>query len=251
MSASSTSSTSTSDGLKPLPDGTGPPSVVRIWAGDTTHVPLSDPYRAMRTETLLRRVALARARGDWRSARAEWEACVARARVRVASVVDRHYEGDDDHEDVVQEALVRGGRSLVENLDDLGEPAFFAAMVQCAKYQCLDSNRSYRARKRHEAGSLDAGGRSDDETAAGRQDRLTAGEALERARRDEEARDASRRIDEALPRLRDPRARRIITYDRLGSLPDSQLAEAIGTSVANVQQIRSRALKELRGLIEA
>ena len=66
-------------------------------------------------------------------------------RVRVVNVVDRYVAKGwiprDDHEDLVQEALWRGGRSLVESLHSLSADSFFAAMVTVADYQCRDTAR--------------------------------------------------------------------------------------------------------------
>ena len=55
---------------------------------------------------------------------------------------------------------------------------------------------------------------------------------------------------ELIPRLRDVRARKLLTLQRLG-VADARIATQLDVSVANVQTIRSRALKELRGLIDS
>jgi RNA polymerase sigma factor (sigma-70 family) len=211
---------------------------------------VSDRYRKLSTDLLLRRVAAARAAGDWTAARGEWEACITRARERVENVVRGRY-GGEDREAVVQEALLRGSTKLIENLDRLDENAFFAAMVRVAYFQAHDSWRSEAAYRVHVAGSLDQpAANNPDDDAPGRFAKQEAREAHERAWRDEEATDAARRIQEAIEKLPDPRARKILTYDRLGGRTDAQIAEELGISVANVQTIRSRSLKRLRGLIE-
>jgi RNA polymerase sigma factor (sigma-70 family) len=211
---------------------------------------VSDRYRKLSTDLLLRRVAVARAAGDWTAARGEWEACVARARERVENVVRARYHGEDA-DAVVQEALLRGSTKLVENLDRLDANTFFAAMVKVAWYQSQDSWRAEKAHRENVAGSLDQpAGNDPEDDAPGRFAKLQAREAHERARRGEEVADAARRVDEAIARLTDPRARKILTHDRLGGRTDAQIAEELGISVANVQTIRSRSLKKLRGLIE-
>ena len=98
---------------------------------------MSEEFRKIPTETLLRRVDAARAQGDWTTARREWEACIARARNRVVVVVDRYVYAkrwivEADHEDTVQDALIRAGRSLVHSLESLSEDSFFAAVVTVA-----------------------------------------------------------------------------------------------------------------------
>ena len=211
---------------------------------------MSDSFRKIRTDMLLRRVALARARGNWREAQGEWEACIARARERVEVVVSRHSWGNDA-DLVVQLALNRGAEKLVENLDRLDENTFFAGMVRAAKFQCLDTLRAEKARRDHEGGSLDASAdwKSGDHSGPGVYDKQIARDAEEDARRREEILAASALCDELIPQLRDDRAQKLLTMQRLG-LKDPQIAEELGVQVGNLHQIRSRALKELRGLIE-
>jgi DNA-directed RNA polymerase specialized sigma24 family protein len=73
--------------------------------------------------------------------------------------------------------------------------------------------------------------------------------AAERWRRDDEIRAAAATLDDLIPRLRDKRARKLLMLQRLG-VQDSEIARQLGISLANVHTIRSRALKELRGLID-
>jgi len=212
-------------------------------------VPVNDKFRTASIATLLRRVERARAGGDWTRAREEWEACLARARERVENVVGRRYKGDDP-EAVVQEALIRAGAALVVNLDKLDPDAFFAAMVTLARYQCMDTNRSEQARRRHEPGSVDAPASWGDPDGAGRYDREAAQWDRERAERLEEIADVAERVHDAIARLRDPRAKQIIASDLDGGVTDDALAATLGITTANLQQIRSRAVRELRGLID-
>ena len=213
---------------------------------------MSDQYRKLPTETLLRRVASARAAGDWTAARGEWEACIARARERVVNVVETYVAKGwiprDMKEDVVQEALIRGARRLVRNLDSLAPDAFFAAMVRVAEFQCRDEGRRVMRREQHERSLDEPAGWSDDES-AGRYDAALNREATSGWERAEDARDADRLFDELVPQLKNARARRIILMQRLG-IKDAQIAAELDISVANVHTIRSRALKELRGLID-
>jgi len=214
----------------------------------------TDEFRTVPTAKLLARVATARADGDWRAASAEWWSCIARARERVASVVDRYvakgWIPKSQHADAVQEALIRGARRLVENLEDLGENAFFAGMVQVAKYQCMDHAEAEMKRQMRER-SLDdpAPGRDEDEQ-RGRYDAALAKQARNDWERSLGAHDLQRLFDDLIPQLRDPRAQEIVEADRSGGPTDDEFAERLGTSTNNVQQIRSRAYKELRGLID-
>jgi RNA polymerase sigma factor (sigma-70 family) len=214
---------------------------------------VSDTYRTIPTGTLLQRVARARAAGDWRIAEDEWHACIARAHERVVTVVDRYvakgWIAASDRDDVAQDALLRGARALVENLDSLQEGAFFAGMVQCAKFQALDAARKHIRREQH-VKPLDAPSSwSEPDREQGRYDAAAHRAAEEHWRREDEIRAAAATLDELIPRLRDVRARKLLTLQRLG-VPDAQIATELGISVANAQTIRSRALKELRGLID-
>jgi RNA polymerase sigma factor (sigma-70 family) len=216
---------------------------------------LSDPYRTLPTQTLLRRVAVARARGDWTQARPEWHACIARAKPRVEAIVDiqvaRALVPSAERDDVVQEALNRVARRLVHSLDKLTEDSFLSSVVTATKLQCIDHHRRRKVATRGEAGSLDErAGWAEGESDRGRFDKAVAEQSTLEARREEEQIEAERAIADAIPRLNDPRARAILMADRVGSIPDDELARQLGVSTTNLYKIRSRALVELRGLIE-
>jgi RNA polymerase sigma factor (sigma-70 family) len=219
---------------------------------------VSDQFRKIPTDKLLRRVAEARAAGDWTAARSEWEACIARARERVVFVVDKYvyvkrWIPQSDHEDTVQDALIRAGKALVENMDSLGEDAFFAAVVQVAKYQCMDDARKHMRREQHEK-ALDEPVSSDAAEQRGRHDDAITAQATSDWQRDLRAVEVREALNRALSKLSE-KERVIVTAKHLG-LTDEELAERFETSVNNVQQLRSRALrklrenKELRGLID-
>ena len=202
---------------------------------------------------LLQRVAVARRRGDWTAARGEWEACIARSRERVVVVVDRYVRRgwipDGDREDTVQKALLRAGRALIVNLDKLDEPAFFAGVVRCADFQCRDDARRQVRREQHEK-PLDARSSwNDDEDSGGRYDTELGVIATDGWNRDREIREAGAWVDELVAQLPDERDRKLLTLQRLG-LTDAAIADELGTSVGNVYQLRTRALKKLRGLID-
>lgn len=202
---------------------------------------------------LLQRVAVARAAGDWRAARGEWEACITRARERVENVVDGYvvkgWIPRDESEDVVQDTLIRAGRRLVETLDRLDENAFFASMVRAADFQCRDEGRKQMRRQMKEKPLDQPSSRGDDGDATGRFAADEARQAEEQWLRDAEVRQAGKDVDDLIPRLRDPRAQKILTLQRLGH-KDPAIAEELGLSMVNLYKIRSRALMELRGLID-
>jgi RNA polymerase sigma factor (sigma-70 family) len=201
---------------------------------------LPDPFRNVPTEALLQRVADARESGDWTAARGEWEACIARARERVVNVVDRYVAKGwiprADHEDVVQEALIRGARSLVVNLRSLSADAFFAAMVRCADFQCRDVGRKVMRREQHER-------------AADPPEDWRPGDAGWSWQREQDLRETGALLDDLIAQLPDVRAQKLLVLQRLG-VGDAEIAGQLGISIANVHTIRSRALKHLRGLMD-
>jgi RNA polymerase sigma factor (sigma-70 family) len=215
----------------------------------------TDEFRKIPTAKLLARVAQARADGNWRTASPEWWSCIARAKERVVNVVDRYVAKGwiprDQHGDVVQEALIRGARRLVENLEDLGENAFFAAMVQVAKFQCMDSAEAEMHRQMREK-SLDRPASWAEDADEGTSQYQGALDKAARTgwERDFDARELRRQLDQLIPNLKDLRAREIVAADLDGGPTDAEFAEQFDTSVNNIQQIRSRAYKELRGLID-
>ena len=185
-------------------------------------------------------------------------ACVTRARERVVNVVDRYVYAkrwilESDHEDTVQEALIRAGRSLVTSLDSLSEDSFFAAVVTVADFQCRDNGRKQMRREQNEK-ALDEHASADPDDQRGRQDPEIAKRATGDWHRDHRALDAGDALRRALAQLTE-KERAVVMGPNLG-VADDELAARFETSVNNVQQIRSRAHgklrqnKELRGLID-
>lgn len=213
---------------------------------------MPDSFRTTPTRVLLGRVAAARAAGDWTTARAEWEACVVRARERVVVVVDRYvargWIRPSDAEDTVQDALLRAMRRLVETLDSLDEGAFYAGVATCAGFQCQDAARRQMKHEMKEK-SLDAASWGEDGEARGRYEGAFGRAASEAWEREQAALDATSDLDALCARLRDERARKIFMLKRLGQ-EDPRIAEELGISVANVHTIRSRALREMKGMID-
>ena len=218
----------------------------------------TDEFRMVPTGKLLARVARARDAGDWRDAAPEWWACIARAKARVVYVVEgRALRGlipRSRVDDLVQETLIRGARRLVVNLADLSEDAFFAAMVMVAKRECQTEGQKHKAAKGTTTSLDQPSGRSDDDDPAF--DQLTAKEAARAWELGNRHRELAQAFDRLIPQLRDERARAILTADRVGGVSDDDLADQLGITKPNLQQIRSRALRELaqnqelRGLID-
>jgi RNA polymerase sigma factor (sigma-70 family) len=201
----------------------------------TDQVP--DAFRHVPVSTLLKQVAHARAAGDWRTARPQWEACIARAKPRVEMVVDRYvakgWIRPADRDDVVQNALIRAHRKLVENLDSLEEHVFFAAVIKAADFQCRDDARKDLKRRQRSA----------------HEDAAEAAESRQRWDREEEIRAANELVDDLMRRLPNDRQRRFVALQRLGT-SDADIAADLGVTMDNLYQIRSRTLKALGGLID-
>ena len=213
----------------------------------TGSVPMPD-LRTLPTETLLRRVAVARRRGDVLAARAEWEACCMRAvaRVRTVVAVYRTVHGDRvalaDRDSVVWEAIERACRRMIHTLDQLDERSFGAAMATCAENACKDHFRRLGAAQRHQAGSLDA------DDFAFSPDLARAAEA--QAEEDERAFAARVRVEAALPQLKNVNRRRAVELRERG-LEYEEIAKVLGVSRDNAYQLYSRGLRDLRKLMEA
>lgn len=218
---------------------------------------VSDEFRKIPTAKLLQRVAEARDAGELDRVRGEWWACIARARARVEFQVDKAIHVKrlfpaSERDDVVQKALERGARRLIQTLDDLSEGAFFAAMIKVAIFTCQDEGRAHVARDKHRGRSLDeAVGDEDGQTL---QDHLTEKQARREWDEVTTAGEYGEVIKRALGELSERERFVILAWQ--GGISDDGVAEHLQTSPNNVQQIRSRTLRklskntELRGLIE-
>jgi DNA-directed RNA polymerase specialized sigma24 family protein len=214
---------------------------------------MNDPYRKLPLRLLLQRVAKARRDGDWRAARGEWEACVIRMRPRVELVVDdyvrRGLVPSSERDPLVWMAIERATRRLVENLEVLEEKTFIAAVATCADFTCRDAGRKHARKVRREV-SIDATGTSADGDGFNYFDSLLKDVTEQLWLRGGEIREADERIDKAIARLGNERAKKLFTLQRLG-IPDAEIARQLGVEIGNLYQIRSRSLRELRGLIDS
>ena len=220
---------------------------------------MSESFRKIPVSELLRRVAAARAAGDWKTAKGEWWASIARAIPRVEFKVDyfvhRKLVPSHRRDDLVQESLKVAARRLVHNLDKLDdEDAFFAAVVTATTFVCKTEGRNYK-RDKQRMRSLDATtvGPDGDEVPAG-----MYGEIADQATASWQAEMDSLELGEALGRA----LRTLTEKERAAFLgphvgvSDAELAHHFKTSPNNIQQIRSRTIrklaqnKELRGLID-
>lgn len=150
-----------------------------------------------------------------------------------------------DREDVVQQAYERCLAKLAENFNGSTAAEFRAALKSCVQYTCMDHCRRVMRREMGLAGSLDETVGTAEGDQLGRFD-----EALARiATRIEDGRfDAAMSLDavgQALGELANEDMRTVIRLTMEG-YSSKEIAAAIDKSVANVDQLRSRGMRELR-----
>lgn len=196
------------------------------------------------TDFLLRRVAAARAAGDVEAARGDWETCVIRAtaRVRIVVAAYRTTFGDpipaNDRDIVVNDAMERACRRMINTFEKFNETSFMAGMAGCAENACHDHIRRIGAVQRGLAGSLDDPDRPEPLAAA-----------LARAEDDERAFEAAHRVASALERMENGARRRAVELREEG-YEYSEIADTMSVSVANAYQLVSRGKRDLRDLME-
>lgn len=220
--------------------------------------PASDPtavgdLQGMSDEQLVGVFARARDDGDRVRARAAWELLVVRSVDRVRTVVRAfRFPGHpsvtiprDEVEDVTQDALLRVLRKLTLRGSSIGE--FRAAVVTVARYQCQDHCRAAMSRDKHLAGSLedtyegDEGPVSRFNAALGR-----LGGA--RRDRDEAARDDLFLLRAVLPELASEDQRAVLRLTMEGH-SSREIADTLGFTPANVDQLRKRGIDNLRRML--
>lgn len=154
-----------------------------------------------------------------------------------------------DREDVVQQAHERCLERLARNFRGTTAAEFRAALKTCVAYTCMDHCRAVMRREKGLAGSIDDTTTTEDGDELGRFDRALA----ELAARMEDGRfGASLDVDaigRALARVSNEDMRTVIRLT-LEGYSSKEIAERIGKSVSNVDQLRSRGIRELKGLLE-
>lgn len=153
-----------------------------------------------------------------------------------------------DREDVVQLAHERCLQRLMENFRGTTAAEFRAALKTCVRYTCMDHCRAAMRREQGLAGSIDEPAPGTD----GDLGRLDAAIGALEQRLQEGRFDAAHDLDavgRALARVRSEDMRAVIRLTIEG-YSSKEIAERLGKGQANVDQLRSRGMRELRGYLD-
>jgi len=200
------------------------------------------------------RVALAERQGDERLAVAAWEELIIRSLGRIRKMVQAfRFPGKGDvripresADDLVQLVYLRARRMLKRH-ETATVAGFRAALNTCVRNTCMDWCRAELNVDKHHAGSLDEVVKDDQGVEHGRYDRDLASAAGHSWTEDVDAvLDASDWVAGRLGALKNPHQRRVLEMTFLEERRVPEIASELETSVANVHQLRSRGLRELR-----
>lgn len=214
-------------------------------------------------EELLRLLVISRDgnRTQTRKAQAAWKALVARDidRIRGIASAFRFPENasvrvaPDDVDAVTQDAYIRLAEIAFKG-ESVGE--YRALMRTCVRFECMDHCRAELAVDRQRAGSFDEEVETGDGDTRARYDAELA--ELERRRLAEEADFAAEverlaeqrdRLTSLIARLEDEKKRKVLEMTIEGAAT-KEIADALGTSDANVYQLRKRGLELVRKMLD-
>lgn len=191
-----------------------------------------------------------------RTALRAWHVLMARHHDRVVAWVTafRFPERPDvvvaaaDRDDVVQQAHERCLDRLAQNFRGASAAEFRAALKSCVQFTCMDHCRTVMRREMRQAGSIDdtLTGEGGDEF--GRFDHILAGLAARLEAGRFGAAIEMEAIGRALDQVRNEDMRTVIRATIEG-YSSREIADEIGKNVANVDQLRSRGMRELKGLL--
>jgi RNA polymerase sigma factor (sigma-70 family) len=214
-------------------------------------------------EELLRLTVICRDgdRTSARKAKSAWKMLVARDIDRIRGIVASFRHPDnasvrvarDDVDAVTQDAYIRLARIAFK-----GEsvPEYRGLMRKCVSYQCKDHCRADMAADMHRAGSLDEKLETENGDSRPRYEREVA--ELEEERLAEEAAleeeverlgEQRKRLTDSIAKIPDEPKRRVLEMTMEGR-STKDMAAALGTSEANVYQLRTRALKLIKKMLD-
>jgi DNA-directed RNA polymerase specialized sigma24 family protein len=200
----------------------------------------------LREEELLRRFVACREAGNVADATRWWDELAAAGFERVRVMVDRRAGRYGFSYDEREEAVSLALRKLWERMGTtfvgttMGE--YVNAMKQLVEYACQQVQRAAAQRRERET-TFDPWAPDDE---AGNPDWKGNRSAQERWRRDAEKGEAAEFIAWAVPQLEERRRR--VMERSLDGVKAPEIAGELGVSMANLYQLRSRALKDLAKL---
>lgn len=163
-----------------------------------------------------------------------------------------------------------GVRVLPDNVDDVAQdsyirllkmaftfrgtttPEFRAAMRRCVDYQCRDHCREEMEEDKKRGGSLQEEIKSEEGDGRPKFERQMASDEKLRLEDEEEAErlnEESRRVDEAIAQIDNDRKRRVLEMTRDGC-STQEIMDELGESRDNVYQLRLRAIKLVRRILD-
>jgi len=200
--------------------------------------------RNVREEELLRKFVAARDGGDADGARYWWgklaEAGFDRVRGMVDARVWRYGFSDDERQEAVQRALVKLWDKMIHSFKGSSMGELANATSSLVDFVCKDVQRGAARRTNRETGLYESPEQPHPEWKADQlaeQDHQRAGEQAE----------AGDFLSWAVPRMKNERQRLVIERT-LDGVPAEEIAAELEVSTENLYQLRSRGLRDLRGL---
>lgn len=169
--------------------------------------------------------------------------------VRVAGARGNRLRTESEFDEATQQAIVRLWRRMSETFEGTSMGEYVMATKQLCEYAVLDVQRAAAIRAKHVAGSIDDTFETDEGEQLSRFNDTLRAEAERRGELAENALEAQALIATYLPRLAKERSRTVLEDMRDG-VPLADTAAKLGVTHDNAYQLRSRALKEMRKLIE-
>lgn len=190
-------------------------------------------------------------------AAAAWRVLIARDIDRVRGLVaafrfpghEQVWIAEQDRPDAVQYAHERLLRML-PSFRGQTEGEYTGALVRCVRFACMDVCRRQMKHEMGIEGSLDETLAGADDEAPGRFDPLLARVGARRQEDEAHGRAELDAVATALAALANENMRRVISLTAQGHA-SSEIAERLELSVANIDQLRSRGLRQIRRHLES
>jgi len=150
----------------------------------------------------------------------------------------------DEYDDAAQECFIRIVKML-GNFRGVSLGEFLGALRTCVSNTCMDYCRRRLTRERGMAGSIDEPAPGSEDDSYGRFD-AALGDVAERTQAQQaEARDDLAALDTAISQLDNEQMRDVLRRKMRG-YSSAEIAEELGLSAANVDQLCSRGIRKLR-----